>query len=60
MDKLTRFIAQRTLNHLAQLMGRRWECVGTPGTVIRNLITGFARSSHDTVTCPTNSFLITC
>ena len=39
MDKLTRFIAQRTLNHLAQMMGTRWECVGTPGTVIKNLIT---------------------
>ena len=39
MDKLTRFIAQRTLNHLAQMMGTRWECVGTSGTIIKNLIT---------------------
>jgi hypothetical protein len=39
MDELTYVMAPGTLDHLAQLVGRRWECVGTAGTVIDNLIT---------------------
>ncbi len=39
MNELAYFMAPSALKHLAQLVGRRWECVGTPGTVIENLIT---------------------
>jgi len=39
MVELTYFMAPGTLDHLAQLVGRRWECMGTAGMVIDNLIT---------------------
>ena len=39
MNELAYLMAPSALNHLAQLVGTRWECVGTPGIVIKNLIT---------------------